>query len=126
MASAESPPESPDDSPYDPGLQAERTLLAWRRTILSLVICCAAGIRLAAPLVGVAAVVFGAAGVVLALVTYVAVRRRYRQTHEELTESGSLAAVSSWPLAALAAVTLLVAVLAVSVVVAMMAGQQLS
>ena len=46
----------------DPGLQPERTALAWRRTALSVLIGSAAGARILAPHLGAGAVVLGVLG----------------------------------------------------------------
>ena len=101
------------EHPFDPGLQPERTLLAWQRTVLALAVAVAAGVRFAAPLVGVVAVVFGAVGLALALAAYIGVRYRYRRMHAELRDSAALASRGGWPFAALAAATCAIGVLAV-------------
>lgn len=61
------------------GLQPERTLLAWRRTALSLGAACLAGARLAFDRYGAGAAVIGVIGLALAGATYVAANRRYRR-----------------------------------------------
>lgn len=76
--------------PFDPGLQAERTLLAWRRTCLSLAVASAIIVRFASETIGAFAAVLGIAGVVGALWGYIRVARRYRRAHEGLSESGRL------------------------------------
>ncbi|MDY7526906.1 MULTISPECIES: DUF202 domain-containing protein [Cryobacterium] len=105
------------EHPFDPGLQPERTLLAWQRTVLALAVAVAAGVRFAAPLVGVVAVFFGAAGLALALAAYIGVRYRYRRVHAELRDSATLASRGAWPFAALAAATCALGLLAVLCVV---------
>lgn len=69
---------------YDPGLQAERTLLAWRRTCLAFMLASAVVVRFTVETVGPIAVLVGALGALLALVAYVAVHRRYRAAHRSL------------------------------------------
>jgi uncharacterized membrane protein YidH (DUF202 family) len=102
-----------DDRPFDPGMQPERTLLAWQRTALALAIACALVVRFTAPQIGVAAVVAGIAGLGLAFAAYFGARYRYRCAHAGLQQSSTLLTVSAWPLAALAGSTLMLGVLAV-------------
>jgi putative membrane protein len=78
------------DRPFDPGLQPERTLLAWRRTALALGVGSAVGARLALPVLGSGAVVVGVLGVLAALVSYVAASRRYHRAHRALTSGDRL------------------------------------
>lgn len=75
------------DAPFDAGLQPERTLLAWRRTSLSIGVGGLLFIRFAVEQLGVAAVVLGLLGVVLAAAAYVDAARRYRRVHGHLTAS---------------------------------------
>ncbi|MCD0447310.1 DUF202 domain-containing protein [Glycomyces sp. A-F 0318] len=66
-------------APLDPGLQAERTLLAWRRTCLAVGVVGVVAARFAAEALGAAAVALGALGAVLAAATHLAAMRRYRR-----------------------------------------------
>ncbi|MEZ0494577.1 DUF202 domain-containing protein [Kineococcus sp. TBRC 1896] len=72
---------------FDPGLQPERTALAWRRTCLAVVVLSLGGARLMAPRLGATAVVLGvacaAAGVVL---HHLAGSRQRRHTAHLLTD----------------------------------------
>lgn len=61
----------------DPGLQPERTVLAWRRTLLAVAVGAAVSVRVLAPALGEAAIVTGVGGVVAAGVLWVLARRRH-------------------------------------------------
>ncbi|MFD5829117.1 DUF202 domain-containing protein [Lentzea sp. NPDC060358] len=77
-------------TPFDPGLQPERTLLAWRRTCLALAVACATAVKFAAEAVGGAgAVVLGLAGVALSGWAYVASAARYGRVHRRLVRTGA-------------------------------------
>ena len=65
-------------APRDPGLQPERTELAWRRTLLALAVGALISIRVLAPLLGGWALAPGMGGVVVAVVLGVLARRRHR------------------------------------------------
>lgn len=101
------------DSPFDSGLQIERTLLAWRRTTLSVAVVSAAGVRFTAPVIGAGAIAVGAAGVLLALVAYLLTGIRYRQVHRSLQQS-SVYTTKGWVPMVLAVATLLLGVLAMA------------
>jgi putative membrane protein len=72
------------DSPWDPGLQPERTTLAWRRTGLALTVGSLIGLRVLPPLLGPAAFVLAGLGVVASLAVLAAAHRRYRRVHRLL------------------------------------------
>ncbi|MCD2442581.1 DUF202 domain-containing protein [Agromyces sp. SYSU K20354] len=80
----------PPGRPFDPGLQLERTLLAWRRTCLALGLASAVMVRFAAEALGAAAVVLGILGLGAAAAGYARAAVRYRRGHEGLTGSGEL------------------------------------
>lgn len=88
---------------YDPGLQPERTVLAWRRTVLALAVGAAVGARLLDPHIGPVAYVAALVVIVVALWAYVSVDRAYRRTARRLSR-GEIAAVSPGPAVALVAV----------------------
>lgn len=95
------------DSPFDPGLQPERTLLAWQRTLLATGVACALALRFTALHFGALAIVAGVTGLGLVLAGYFGARYRYRRAHKALHRNASLQELSAWPLAALAASTLM-------------------
>ena len=64
--------------PPDPGLQPERTALAWRRTALSVLVVAAGVARVVTPVLGVLALLAAAAGGLQALAVTVLADRRYR------------------------------------------------
>ncbi|SCX54279.1 protein of unknown function [Klenkia marina] len=109
----------------DAGLQPERTVLAWRRTALAMTVAAATAGRLAAPVLGTAALVLAAAGVALAVLVAVVAGRRYRAVRESLRTRGDLTGVArpALPLAALAGSGVVVGVLALVVVVGQHAGR---
>ena len=75
---------------FDPGLQPERTALAWRRTSLSLLVCSVAGTRLLGPALGWWALLVGAAGAgTAAWVSVLARRRCGRGTDHLLGRAGT-------------------------------------
>lgn len=104
---------TPPDTRFDPGLQPERTLLAWRRTCLAFVVASAALGHLAARPLGIVAVVLWAIGIVFALAAFWTAETRYHSTHRSLHHSGRTG-TDALPLAlaAAAALALGVAILA--------------
>jgi putative membrane protein len=89
---------------HDPGLQAERTALAWRRTSLALAVAAIGAGRLAAPTLGALALALAGVGLVQAVAVGYRAARRYRTVHRSLTARGDLSAVRTGglPMAALA------------------------
>jgi uncharacterized membrane protein YidH (DUF202 family) len=83
--SASDPAASAGSRPFDPGLQPERTALAWRRTALALVVGSLLGLRVLPQVLGPVGLVVAAAGVVAALAVLAAAHRRYRRVHRILT-----------------------------------------
>lgn len=69
---------------YDRGLQPERTLLAWRRTTLSVGVAGAVGVRVTAGDLGWPVVAIGLGTVVLSLLAYLLAGWRYGQVHSHL------------------------------------------
>jgi len=80
---------TPVDEVFDPGLQPERTLLAWRRTTLSLAVASAAVVRFVAPVVGPVVVVAGLVGLALCGAAYVGAAAQYHRVSGELVARGS-------------------------------------
>lgn len=107
-----------DERTFDPGLQPERTYLAWQRTVLALGLASAVAVRFTAPHIGPIAVIIGVAGLGLAIAGLIGVRLRYRRTHTALATTRMLHAVSAWPIAALAAAAFLLGLLAAFFVLA--------
>ena len=104
------------DSPFDQGLQAERTLLAWRRTCLAIAVGNALGIRYLWATLGPAAAALGIAGLLLSVVAWVAVTVRYTRAHRGLKAEGTLTTGGRLPLlVSLAAFATCAAVLTLAV-----------
>jgi uncharacterized membrane protein YidH (DUF202 family) len=108
---------TPGSGVFDPGLQAERTALAWRRTALALAVAAVGAARLAAPALGPGALVLGGVGLLLAAVVALCSRSRYRSVHMSLTARSDLRGLRrpALPLAALAASGFVIGVLALAV-----------
>ncbi|AJW80181.1 DUF202 domain-containing protein [Clavibacter michiganensis] len=83
------PSADPAGRPFDPGLQPERTALAWRRTALALVAGSLLGLRVLPTLLGAAGLVVAAAGVVASVAVLATAHRRYRRVHLILTSASA-------------------------------------
>lgn len=70
---------------FDPGLQPERTGLAWQRTCLSLLVGSLAAMRVLPPALGPWSLLLALAGVLEAVILLLLVRRRYLWQHQTLT-----------------------------------------
>ncbi|MFW7413621.1 DUF202 domain-containing protein [Demequina sp. SO4-18] len=77
-----------DATPFDEGLQAERTLLAWRRTALAFVAASLVGTRVMAD-AGPVVIGVGLAGIALGGVAYLVASARYRTAHAQLVAHGT-------------------------------------
>ncbi|RFA19063.1 DUF202 domain-containing protein [Subtercola boreus] len=70
---------------FDPGLQVERTALAWQRTALALIAGSLVGARVLAPTTGWGGIGLGVLGALLGLFVLARSGIRYRHTHGALT-----------------------------------------
>ncbi|GAA1972808.1 DUF202 domain-containing protein [Microbacterium pumilum] len=103
-------------SPRDPGLQPERTELAWRRTALALAVGSLISLRLFPEALGDPLwAIPGLAGLVAAGALWMTARRRYRQTEAAVTEP-DVALPDARALIGLAAVALAVGVVGLGAV----------
>lgn len=81
---------------FDPGLQPERTALAWQRTCLTLLVGAITAARLGLPLVGGWALLLGAVGSVTAVGLLVLSRRRYRRAASRLCDPDEQLCTGGW------------------------------
>lgn len=65
-------------APRDPGLQPERTELAWRRTLLAIAVGSLVSVRVLAEVLGDLAIATGIGGLAAAAALWVLARRRHR------------------------------------------------
>lgn len=86
-----SAPSAEQDDVYDPGLQPERTLLAWRRTCLSFGLMSLVAARFTVEALGVFSVIAGLLGAGLAVLAYTLTAWGYRRAHTSLHAEGTLA-----------------------------------
>jgi len=75
---------------FDPGLQPERTALAWRRTGLAAAVGAIAGTRVLVPTLGAGALVVGLLGLTLAALLVLGSTRRARRAKACLLQDGNL------------------------------------
>jgi uncharacterized membrane protein YidH (DUF202 family) len=95
--------------PFDPGLQPERTALAWRRTALAITVGALVAVRILPEKLGLWAILPAGAGLVLATCILVAAHHRYQAHHSRLTTADSdRIALPDGSLPALVAVTVAV------------------
>lgn len=73
---------------FDPGLQPERTALAWRRTGLAMLTASLVAARILPETLGAWAIIPGIVGVVAAALLVFGIHRRYRRHHLALTTQG--------------------------------------
>jgi uncharacterized membrane protein YidH (DUF202 family) len=106
--------------PVDPGLQPERTELAWRRTALALAAGSLVALRLLPAAFGSAWwTLGGVAGLLVTAALYQGARRRYRQVNLALGREGHEARMpGAWVLFALALFIFAVAATGLAVVLA--------
>lgn len=91
---------------FDPGLQPERTALAWRRAGLSLGAGSLLLTRVLAETAGALALLVGGLGVLAAVAVLVVAERRYRSQHRRLVNAAGLpVALAAGALPFLVAVT---------------------
>ncbi|WP_111467038.1 DUF202 domain-containing protein [Microbacterium suaedae] len=74
---------------FDPGLQPERTLLAWRRTCLAFALASLVGARFTVDALGVLSVVIGVLGAGLAATAYFAAAAGYQRAQRALHAHGA-------------------------------------
>ncbi|GAA4747067.1 hypothetical protein GCM10025783_18960 [Amnibacterium soli] len=65
-------------APRDPGLQPERTVLAWRRTLLALAVGALVAVRVLPPVLGGRTIVLAVGGLAAVAVLWVVAGRRHR------------------------------------------------
>lgn len=112
----------PHERPFDVGLQAERTLLAWQRTCLSLAVGNTVAIKYLSELLGLWATAVGIAGVALSVAAWTIARLRYRRAHLGLVRDARL--VSSGRLPLLVAASVLTACVAGAAVIVVLWWQR--
>lgn len=103
---------------FDPGLQPERTDLAWRRTALAVGVGSLVSMRLLPAVLGDAAwALCGVAGVLFSVWLWSMAQRRYREIDRRLHVQGDHAALpSAGPLLVLAVVVGAAGILALGVI----------
>jgi uncharacterized membrane protein YidH (DUF202 family) len=113
-------------SVFDPGLQPERTALAWRRTGLALLAGSLGAARILPETLGAWAAILGLVGVLAATALLYAVHRRYRRHHERLAADGDRSPIAGGRLiAATAGFVLTAAIVSLAVTIAIRTGAPL-
>jgi uncharacterized membrane protein YidH (DUF202 family) len=84
------PPESPGSRLFDPGLQPERTELAWRRTTLALVVGAIVALRILPAALGTWSITAVVAGFGFTGLIWLLARHRARQTRQALLDHAAL------------------------------------
>jgi hypothetical protein len=79
---------NPLDRPFDAGLQAERTALAWQRTTLAFAIAFLIAARLLVGVLGSLSFLLAAVGLVATAALFLLGHRRYRFAHIVLVRAG--------------------------------------
>ncbi|GHD83127.1 uncharacterized protein DUF202 [Salinibacterium amurskyense] len=77
------------DRPFDAGLQAERTALAWQRTVLSFAIAALVSARLLLNTVSIGSYAVAALGLIMTAVLFWVGHRRYRAVHTTLVQAST-------------------------------------
>ena len=105
---------------YDPGLQPERTELAWRRTALAIAVGSLISMRVLPVMLGSALwILAGVAGLLVAGALWIAARARYRAAYRVLSSDGDHAALpDARLLAATTVFAMAVGLVAVTAVIA--------
>lgn len=85
-----SPPERASSRVFDPGLQPERTELAWRRTTLSLVVGAIVALRILPAALGTWSIAAVFAGFGFTGLIWLLARHRARQTRQALLDQAAL------------------------------------
>jgi hypothetical protein len=80
---------APGPGPWDPGLQPERTQLAWRRTVAAVAIGALVSLRVLPPALGSWAVAASGAGLLAGGALWVAAARRARSVDRLLRSPGA-------------------------------------
>ncbi|ANY05707.1 DUF202 domain-containing protein [Pseudonocardia sp. HH130630-07] len=104
---------------FDPGLQPERTALAWRRTGISLAAASLVAARVTAPAAGVTGVVLCLVAFLICAVVVLGSQRRYRRVAGALQVDGSRLPTGG---GTVSLVTVAVVLLGVAAAVAVLAG----
>jgi putative membrane protein len=105
--------------PLDPGLQPERTNLAWRRTALSLLVWSLAALRILPAIFGWWAASIALVGMAFSIVAFVTARRRYSQQSNMLALSNdSSSRVGAAVIAGAAALAATLGIMALLIVIA--------